>query len=207
MKPRSLLAAALAAVGGAAAGYSLVLRERCLTWGAEPAEVHAAMPGDALMPDSPLVTTRAVTIDAPPDAIWPWLVQMGPGRGGAYTYDWIENLFRLDMHSSDRVLPEFQDLKIGDSMRLGSKGPCLRVEILEANRALVYRSDDGAWVWAFGLTPADTDNRRTRLVSRNTIALPEPTAVQRAFYRYIMEPGSLIMERKMLLGIKRRAEA
>jgi hypothetical protein len=211
VKAEPLLLAGLAAVG-AATTYSLVLRTRCLNWGAEPSEVYGPMPGDALLPGIKLVTTRAVTVDAPPEAIWPWLVQMGPGRGGAYTYDWIENLFGLDMHSADRVLLEFQDLQVGDAMRLGTKGPCMRVEILEPSRAMVLRSDDGRWVWAFGLAPSPFDpprpgDRRTRLVSRNRIAPAEPGVLERAFYRYVMEPGSLVMERKMLLGIKKRAEA
>ncbi len=68
------------------------------------------------------MTTRAITIDAPPDAIWPWLVQMGSGRGGAYTYDWIENLLGLNMHSADEILPEFQDLKAGDELPMGPGG-------------------------------------------------------------------------------------
>jgi hypothetical protein len=110
------------------------------------------------------------------------------------------------MQSADRVLPEFQDLRVGDTMRLGRDGPSMRVEILDRNRAMVLRSDDGSWVWAFGLTPSRSDGRRTRLVSRTRIALVEASALERAFYRYVMEPGSLVMERKMLLGIERRAE-
>lgn len=206
MRARHLFTAAIAVVG-AATGYSLLLRQRCLTWGADPAEVYGPMAGDHLLTGAPLVTTRAVTIEAPPEEIWPWLVQMGPGRAGAYTYDWIENLFGLDMHSADRVLPEFQGRQAGDTMRLGRKGPCLHVEILEPPRAMVLRSDDGSWVWEFGLAPSPTEPRHTRLVSRNRIALPEPGATRRAFYRYVMEPGSLLMERKMLLGIKSRVEA
>jgi hypothetical protein len=66
-----------------------------------------------LLSDAGLVTTRAITIDAPPDAIWPWLAQMGSGRGGAYTYDWAGNLFGLNMHSADEVLPQYQDIKVG----------------------------------------------------------------------------------------------
>jgi hypothetical protein len=84
--------------------YSLFLRRRCLTWGARPDEVSRKLPGDELLPGEGTVATRAITIDAPPAAIWPWLVQMGSGRGGVYTYDWIENLFGLDMHSTRRIL-------------------------------------------------------------------------------------------------------
>lgn len=194
-------------VGASAAGLAVVyrslLRRRCLTWGATVEEVEQPLPGDDLLAEPDIVATRAVWIDAPPKAIWPWLVQMGSGRGGAYTYDWIENLLGLDMHSAKEILPEFQDLKVGDTCPLGSRGPRLRVEILDPERALVFRSEDGNWVWAFALQPATWG---TRLVSRNRIAAPHASLLTRLGNLLIMEPGSLIMERKMLLGIKQRAE-
>jgi hypothetical protein len=149
------------------------------------------------------VSTRAVTVTTPPSRVWPWLVQMGPGRGGAYTYDWIENLFGLGMHSADAIRPQFQDIKAGDAQRLGRRGPVLRVAVLDPGTALVLRSDDGNWVWAFALDPVPEG---TRLISRNRIATPGSSPLVRALYRYVMEPGSLIMERKMLLGIRERAE-
>ena len=86
-----------------------------------PFYVEGAMPGDMLVVHVKrlrLSGTRAVSDDAPAREIWPWLVQFGPGRGGAYTYDWIENLFGLGMHSADRILPELQDLKVGDRLEL-----------------------------------------------------------------------------------------
>jgi hypothetical protein len=128
---------------------------------------------------------------------------MGSGWGGVYTYDWIENLFGLHMHSVDVVLPQFQDIRVGDAQRLGKNGPILRVAVANPESALVLRSDDGNWVWAFLLIP---DDAGTRLISRNRIATPGASWPSRVFYRYVMEPGSLIMERKMLLGIKERAE-
>lgn len=163
------------------------------------------MPGDRLMRDAPLVTTRAVTVHAPPGAVWPWLVQMGPGRAGAYTYDWIENLFGLNMHSADRILPEYQELDVGDSLPMG-RGTRMRAEILDPDSAMVLRSTNGAWVWAFGLRPGADTAAVTRLISRNRIAAPGSGPVARALFRYLMEPGSLVMERKMLLGLKSRAE-
>jgi hypothetical protein len=204
---------AAARAGGIAAGVALAVgleaatysrwRQWCLSWGATTQEAAGVLPGDELLPDPDLLTTRAVWVDAPPASIWPWLVQMGPGRGGAYTYDWIENLFGLGMHSADRVLPQYQDLKVGDAQRLGKRGPLLRVAGLEPERDLVLRSDDGNWVWAFSVTRAA---QGARLISRNRIATPGASPVVRALYSYLMEPGSLIMERKMLLGIKQRAE-
>lgn len=196
-----------AAIAGCA-GLGLVAsyprwRTWCLTWGARDEETTKALAGDDLLAEPDIVSTRAVEIGAPPSTVWPWLAQMGSGRGGVYTYDWIENLFGLHMHSVDVVLPQFQDIAVGDSQTLGAHGPTLRVVICQAQRALVIRSDNGNWVWAFVLEP---DASRTRLISRNRIATPGASRAARLFYRYAMEPGSLVMERKMLLGIKQRAE-
>jgi hypothetical protein len=187
-----------------AASYPAVFRHRCLTWGATPDEIGRRLPGDELLESADIVSTRAITIDAPPSAIWPWLVQMGSGRGGAYSYDWIENLLGLDIHSANEVLPEFQDIKIGDAFPLGPPGgPLMRVQVLDPERSLAFRLDDGNWVWSFGLYP---QNGSTRLVSRNRIATPHASLAKRAANALLMEPGSLVMERKMLKGIRQRAE-
>ena len=115
---RAARAATVVALG--AVLYRWLVRERLLNWGATEAEVHAGLPGDELLDDADGVATRAITIDAPPSAVWPWIAQMGPGpRGGAYTYDWIENRFGLNMHSADRVLPEFQHPAPGDTIGVG----------------------------------------------------------------------------------------
>jgi hypothetical protein len=179
------------------------VRRWYLTWGATDVEAARTMPGDELLPRPDMLSTRAVTIDAPPSAVWPWLVQMGTGRGGAYTYDWIENLFGLGMHSADRILPQFQHLAVGDVLPVGPGGPGMRVAVCDAERALAFRSADGRWVWIFSLYPTAAG---TRLVSRNRISTPNASRLAGAVNRIVMEPGSLIMERKMLLGIKKRAE-
>lgn len=178
-------------------------RSWCLSWGASEHEVASALPGDELMAHPDVVSTRAISVSAPPNSIWPWLVQLGPGRGDVYTYDWIENLLGLNIHSADQILPEFQGLAAGDAQTLGNKGPVMRVAIKESNQCLVLRSDDGNWVWAFVLMP---DGDLTRLISRNRIATPDASRLSRLLTTYVMEPGSLIMERKMLIGIKQRAE-
>ena len=197
---------AVAAVAAAAAAidrlYRRFLRERVLTWGATAEEAARSLPGDELLDPADIVATRAIGIDAPPSAIWPWLVQMGPGRAGAYTYDWIENLLGLNMHSADRIHPEWQDLEVGDVVRSREDRPGMRVEILEPQRTLSNRSEAGDWVWTFVLVP---ENGSTRLISRNRIAMKGAAAGQR-LGMLVMEPGSLVMERKMLLGIKERAE-
>jgi hypothetical protein len=182
--------------------YRRYLRAWVLTWGATAEEVAGRLPGDELLEPADIVATRAIGIDAPPSAIWPWLLQMGPGRAGAYTYDCIENLFGLNMHSADRIVPEWQHLVVGDVLGSRESPPGMRVEILEPERVLSSRSEAGDWVWTFALAP---DNGSTRLMSRNRIALKGAAAGQR-LRMLVMEPGSLVMERKMLLGIKRRAE-
>ncbi len=198
--------AAASVAGGVLAGlgaYPLFFRRWCLTWGARPDEVARKLPGDELLADAGVVSTRAITIGAPPGAIWPWLVQMGSGRGGVYTYDWIENLFGLDMHSARRVLPQFQDVKAGDEFPLGPGRPAMRVAVFDPGRTFTLRFADGNWVWIFALFAEDG---QTRLISRNRIASAGSWPA-RLFTMLVMEPGSLVMERKMLLGIKERAEA
>jgi hypothetical protein len=178
------------------------VRTPVLTWGATDEEAARRLPGDELLEDADVVSTRAITIDAPPAAVWPWLVQMGSGRGGAYTYDWIENLFGLEMRSADTIHREWQDLAVGDVIPGKASLQGMRVEVLDPERALVTRSEDGTWVWAFVLDELDG---RTRLLSRNRIAMPDPSLGDRIGMA-VMEPGSLVMERKMLRGIKERAE-
>ena len=124
---------------------------------------------------------------------------MGPSpRGGAYTYDWIENLLGLKMHSADRVLPQFQHPDVGDTIGLGANQ--MRLELVEPRRVLAWRSEDGNWVWTFVL---EEHEGATRLISRNRFRLPTLAA---RIGMLPMEPGSLVMERKMLRGIKERAE-
>jgi hypothetical protein len=182
--------------------YRRFLRDWVLTWGATADEVARPLPGDDLLDAADIVATRAIGIEAPPSAIWPWLVQMGPGRAGAYTYDWIENLFGLNMHSAEQIHAESQNLEVGDVLRSREDRPGMRVEIFDPERTHSNRTEAGDWVWTFVLVPEDGT---TRLISRNRIALKGAAAGQR-LGSLVMEPGSLIMERKMLLGIKRRAE-
>ena len=179
--------------------YVRFLRDPILTWGATEEEAAARLPGDELLEAADGVATRAIDIDAPADAVWPWIAQMGPApRGGAYTYDWIENLMGLNMHSADEVLLEYQDPKIGDTIGYGKN--TMRIERVESERVLAWRSEDGNWVWTFVLEPRGGS---TRLISRNRFRLPTLAA---RVGMVPMEPASLVMERKMLRGIKERAE-
>jgi hypothetical protein len=179
--------------------YYALLRGPVLTWGATEAEATSRLPGDELLEDADGISTRAIEIDAPAADVWPWLAQMGPSpRGGAYTYDWIENLLGLNMRSADRVLPEFQHPEIGEVIGFGSNR--MRLEQVNPEHVLAWRSEDGNWVWAFVLEEHDG---HTRLISRNRFRLPTLAA---RIGTLPMEPGSLVMERKMLRGIKQRAE-
>ena len=192
----SRVVAGLAAVVGVS--YWRLLRQPVLTWGATASEATDTLPGDELLADADGVSTRAIDIAASASAVWPWLAQMGPSpRGGAYTYDWIENLLGLNMHSADTVLPEFQHPQVGDTIGYGSNR--MRLERMEPERVLGWRSQDGNWVWTFVLKP---DDGTTRLISRNRFRLPT-LAAWIGMSRWSRPP---VMERKMLLGIKKRAE-
>ena len=136
---------AVAVAAALAALYKRVLHKSILNWGATDKEASARLPGDELLEDANGVSTRAIDIDAPPTAVWPWLAQMGPSpRGGAYTYDWIENLLGLNMHSTGRVLPEFQHPQVGETFSLGSKR--MRMDRVESERVLrgVRRTETGS---------------------------------------------------------------
>lgn len=193
------LARAAATLAGGAVVYRRFLREPILTWGATAEEAAARLPGDELLEDADGVATRAITIDAPPSAVWPWITQMGPSpRGGAYTYDWIENLLGLNMHSADHLLPDYQHPHVGDGFGYGTNK--MSFKIVEPNHVLATQSTDGSWVWTFVLEEQDGG---TRLISRNRFRLP---TLKDKIGMIPMEPGSLVMERKMLYGIKQRAE-
>ena len=194
---RRLSTLVAAAIG--AGFYRQVLRNWILTWGATDDEAWARLPGDELLQDADGVATRAVEINTPASAVWPWIAQMGPSpRGGAYTYDWIENLLGLGMHSTDKVLPEFQDPQVGDTIGFGPNK--MRLKRVDPDHVLAWRAEHGNWVWTFILEPV---HGHTRLISRNRFRLPR--LIDR-IGMLPMELGSLVMERKMLLGIKERAE-
>lgn len=194
---KRLVSAGLACT--ASALYGAVVRERILTWGATRAEAQSSLPGDELLSDADGISTRAISIHAPAAAVWPWIAQIGPyPRGGAYTYDWIENLLGLNMHSVDRILPEFQHPEPGTAIGFGSNQMLL--ERVEEPHNLAWRSRDGNWVWSFVI---EGRGGHTRLISRNRFRL---TTVAARIAMIPMEPASLVMERKMLRGIRQRAE-
>lgn len=200
---KRFIVANVAAAAIAAGAYARFGRRRVLNWGARPVEVVRGIPGDEVLEGSVLQTTRAITIGATPDRIWAWLVQMGPRpRAGAYTYDWIERKLGIDIENSDRILPEFRRLEAGEFWELDGKGTGPAVREVAPGRHLVPQWIPAHWTWTLALCPEG--NGSTRLVSRNR--LPAKGAAWRLMVAALMEPGSLVMERKMLLGIRKRAE-
>lgn len=174
-------------------------------WGATAAEVSGPMSGDARVPNPNYAATLAVTIGAVPVDVWPWLVQLGYHRGGLYSYDWLDRLFGyLDRPSAEHILPEFQRLTVGDAIPVG-RGAAFPVTDLKPNQRLVMSGMEGgfAWSWAIALSPVD--GHRTRLISRNRARVLETTGSK--LFMLLLEPAAFLMTRKMLLGIKRRAEA
>ena len=175
-------------------------------WGTTSEELARSMPGDALNPDAGEMSMQAVTVNAPPEAIWPWLVQIGYQRGGLYSYDWLDRLFGfLDRPSATQILPEFQQLAVGDTIPWDSRGTELTVGVLEPPHALALISEVGGfvWVWQFGLYPLE--GQRTRFVTRGTERVPRSPLWWLGMR--VMEPAAFIMTRRMMLGVKERAES
>jgi hypothetical protein len=173
-------------------------------WGATDAEVKKKLPGDELMPHPKWGFTHAVTIKAPVAEVWPWIVQMGQGRAGFYSYELLENLVGCDIHNADRIIPEFQHLEVGENIKLHPKAP-VPVAIVEPNYALVlhYEADFSSnWMWVL----EKVDERTTRLISRWCGDYSPGLKNRLSYGPCLMEPIEFNMSRKMLLGIKQRAE-
>jgi hypothetical protein len=200
--------AGVTVIGGAAAAYILVVRSWHLRWGATGQESRESLPGDDLIADPDLTATRAIPIRAAADQVWPWIAQLGQGRGGFYSYDFLENLVGCDIHSADRIESEWQDVGVGDQVRLAPKVG-LAVAFLERGRSLVLRGGIPVgntappydFTWAFVLR--DEPDGTTRLLVR------ERYAYTRSWARLLVEPAeavSFVMSRKMLRGLRNRTE-
>lgn len=197
------------------------LGSRRSRWGATDAEACQPLPGDDLVPHSKGGYTHAITIRASAAEIWPWLVQMGQGRGGFYSYDALENLAGCNIHSADRILPQFQHLEVGNRILTHQKGMGYTVAAIEPGRVLVLleRVDTQTGdtfeltgkmpdkylnqSWVFFL--AEVDERTTRLISRSRNDWNQ-SLINRVVFG-IFGPISMVMQKKMLQGIKKRAEA
>jgi hypothetical protein len=173
-----------------------------LRWGATSAEVASRLPGDTLVPRAPYNSTRAISIDAPPEAVWPWLVQVGCLRAGWYSNDLLDNLTRP---SATTILPELQHIEIGHWVPMSPKPSArssLRVHSFDTNRRLVWTTPDSTWAWQ--LVPTD---HGTRLVVRIRARYDWGHPLLAVLGVLLMELGDFAMLRRMLRGIKTRAES
>jgi hypothetical protein len=181
-----------------------LLRPWARTWGATEAEVARALPGDELIERTPSDWTHGATIDASPAEVWPWIAQMGDGRGGFYSYTFVENLLMGEdlYHNANRILPELQNPQPGEGMVMDS----LQVHSVEPGKWLVaaQRSEAGDfnWVWLWYLEPVGTN--RTRLLVRQALRIfPEGT---NPVMSAVTDAGAFVMERRMIEGLTLRAE-
>ena len=198
----------LGATAGAALAYVLFGRSRQLRWGATEGDPIEALPGDDLIPDSDLTATRAMTVRAATDEVWPWIAQLGQGRGGFYSYDVLENMVGCDMHSANGIVPEWQDVTVGDEVKLHPE-VALEVAAVEPGRSLVLRGGVPMgntpppydFTWAFVLR--EQPDATTRLLVRERYGYTARWAP------LLVEPVaaiSFVMSQKMLRGIRDRAE-
>jgi hypothetical protein len=173
-----------------------------LRWGATDAEVAAAMPGDDMLPRAQFRPTRAVTIGAPPAAVWPWLVQVGFGRAGFYSNDLLDNFARPSLREID---PRLQELEVGQWVSMSptpSEATAWKVDGFAQNEWLLWAKPDSTWSWVL----RDLGDGRTRLVTRVHVHYDWSRPAYSAFGVVLMEFGDFAMMRRMLLGIKQRAE-
>jgi hypothetical protein len=230
---RALLLGFVAAIVGFVAAYAFVFRPRIKSWGVDPVETESPLAGDELIPDPMATETRGVTIDAPVSQVWPWLVQMGFGRAGWYSFDSMDRRNK----SADSILPEFQKLEPGEIMPIYSGGG-FQVRTVDPQKALVLFTDtsvmetqaeaaglvteeqleeaktkrgqfgrgsypDFSASWAFILNP--TEDGQTRLVERFRVKSHNEMPAN-AVMQELMSTGLVLMARKQMLGIKERAE-
>ncbi len=187
-------------------GY-LTVRPMHLRWGTTAEEIARIMPGDL----TGMRWTRAITVAAPPEQIWPWLVQWGQGRGGWYSYDWLENLLGMEIHSADRIMPEYQNPAIGDPICMAANSCISFVSLIEPHRWFGWQASDESgkpvWNFMFGLFPVDevharVDEAHTRLVIRESF---DPDAMPPAV-TFAIEIPDVVMMQKALNAVKHRAE-
>jgi hypothetical protein len=221
MKPKLYLEGVIGAAAIAATVIlSPFLRRRYSTWGAADDELQRPIPGDELVPNPKSQLTMAVTVQAPAAEVWPWFVQLGCQRAGWYSYDLLDN---GGVPSADRIIPEYQQLDVGDIVKAMPKGDFgFPVAIIEPNRQLTlagttntetgeqadpedpeldtYFSGNQTFLLDEG------DERNTRLIFRMRIDW-NPGLLSNIAYRGVVEPLSFVMARKTLLNVKQRAEA
>jgi len=187
-------------LGAALVGFWItVYMPWALNWGATDQEIDRRMPGDEIVQRPTFNATRAVTIRALPEEIWPWIIQIGYRKAGFYSWDRLDN---DGIPSAERIRSEYQNIRVGDTIPL-SKETGARVVELDPNRSLLLVVDTnhdthGPWTWAWGLYPQD--DQHTRLVTRLRVRLDSSRS------NLFLRTFEIVMMRKHMLGIKRRAE-
>ena len=209
-----------AALLGAASvvGYRKVLRPWHERWGATDEEVNAPLPGDGLTAEPAAQVTRAITIDAPPEDVWPWVIQLGADRGGFYSYDWLENLFALGIHSTDEIVPEWQQRSVGDLMYAAANGGggwyvmevrpnealVVKTANLETSQPVSRDEPPAFWEFTWAFVLKEQPDGTTHFLVRERVGFGKRIS------QFLMSPVgfvSFVMTRKMMRGIKDRAEA
>ncbi|WP_152188249.1 SRPBCC family protein [Georgenia satyanarayanai] len=200
-----------ATAGGLLLGALVAARRYQHVWGATPEEAAAPLPGDPIIGRADLVATRAVSIQAPPEDVWPWLVQLGQGRGGFYSYDRLQSLLGLDIDNAAEIVPEWQHLAPGDEVHLAPDVPLVAAVVDPAHALVLHGSPEGAarhglpmpvaFTWAFVLRPGPRGS--TRLVVRERYTYLEPWA---GALVEAVQVASFVMTERMLRGIRERAE-
>lgn len=182
-------------------------------WGSSPEERSADRPGDALVDRPHRILTRAITVSAPRERVWPWLVQLGLGRAGFYSYELLERLVGIPVKNVESVVPEFQNLAVGDEILLHPKAPGIPVALLDPGRALCFAATvdapvdkpDPARSWSMYIDDAGPSS--VRLLVRSCIARPSGASLAKRLGAAIEDAIDFIMEQRMLRTIKRLAEA
>jgi hypothetical protein len=186
-------------------------RER-LRWGTRGTEATDPLPGDELVPDPKWSYTLGIDLAAPPEAVWPWIAQIGQGRGGFYSYQTLENMIGCKVANTSVILPEYQHPEVGDQIYLHPSAPPLRIEIVDPPQTLVLFGSPaeigeqgwGMSTWEFAVRPGSPGT--SRLLTRGRSDYSPGWATRLAFGRFPIEPITFVMSRKMLLEIKRLAE-
>ncbi len=175
------------------------------SWGASVEETSAPMPGDELVMSPNIGYTRGISVNASPEQIYPWIVQIGAEKGGWYSYEWFEtNVLRCQNTNADRIHEEWQGLKVGDKVKMcpdENMPPAYLVARMDPGQAIVLGHQEGdKWVevWQFVLVPQQDGSTRLVIRSRSEMG---------GWFWNVMRPGEFIMMRGMVLGIRERAEA
>lgn len=216
-KRAALTLLAVFALAGLA--YHFALRGWCLRWGTTPAEVHATLPGDDLFPVFAGEATHAITIQASPERVWPWLMQVGQDRSGFYSYTFLENLAGCDMPRVERINPVWKPRTVGETVwfatpkRFGGQGRMIAALVKPQRSFVMVSPSDWEMLqagrpaheafWSFTLEPLG--NGQSRLIARVRGGAP-PTLAARAVGRLFWEPMHFVMEQKMLRNIRDLAE-